>query len=64
LLTSAFDSIEKTITTIKKAGVRDQVKIIIGGAPVSGELKEWAGADAATRSAAEGVQLCKKLLNE
>ncbi|HHW41689.1 MAG TPA: cobalamin-binding protein [Syntrophomonadaceae bacterium] len=64
LLTSAFDSIENTIAKIKEAGVRDQVKIIIGGAPVSEELKDWSGADAATRSAAEGVQLCKELLKK
>ncbi|MDH7578227.1 MAG: cobalamin-dependent protein [Bacillota bacterium] len=63
LLTSAFDSIKETIDKIKEAGVRGEVKIIIGGAPVSRELKEWAGADAATRSAAEGVNICKELLN-
>jgi len=64
LLTSAFDSIENTIAKIKEAGVRNQVKIIIGGAPVSEELKDWSGADAVTRSAAEGVQLCKELLKK
>lgn len=64
LLTSAFDSMENTITKIKEAGLRDQVKIVIGGAAVSEELKESSDADAATRSAAEGVQFCKELLNE
>ncbi|HBG22947.1 MAG TPA: cobalamin-binding protein [Peptococcaceae bacterium] len=63
LLTSAFDSIENTILKINEAGVRDQVKIVIGGAPVSEDLKKWSGADAASRSAAEGVKLCKELMN-
>jgi methanogenic corrinoid protein MtbC1 len=62
LLTSAFDSIKDTIERIEQAGVRNQVKIIIGGAPVSEELKNWSGADAFTRSAAEGVKICKELL--
>lgn len=64
LLTSAFDSIKFTIAKIEEAGVRGQVKVIIGGAPVSQELKVWAGADAATRSAAEGVNLCKEMVGK
>lgn len=64
LLTSAFSSIELTMNVIKKEGLRDKVKVIIGGAPVNEELKEKIGCDAQTRNASEGVELCKKFLKE
>jgi methylmalonyl-CoA mutase cobalamin-binding domain/chain len=60
LLTVAFESMKKTIDAIKKAGLRDSVKIIIGGAPVTETVMRYVGADAYTTSAAEGVEICKR----
>jgi len=45
-LTVAFDSMKDTIDAIKKAGLRDKVKIIIGGGNMNDEIKAYAGADA------------------
>jgi methanogenic corrinoid protein MtbC1 len=45
-LTVAFDSMKDTIEAIKKAGLRDKVKIIIGGGNMNDEIKAYAGADA------------------
>jgi methanogenic corrinoid protein MtbC1 len=45
-LTVAFDSMKDTITAIREAGLRDKVKIIIGGGNMNDEIKDYAGADA------------------
>ena len=45
-LTVAFDSMKDTIDAIKEAGLRDKVKIIIGGGNMNDEIKAFAGADA------------------
>lgn len=59
VLTLALDSMKDTVDAIKAAGLRDTVKIIIGGNPVTKEACEQIGADAFTTNAAEGVRICK-----
>ena len=51
LLTTTLPMISETIKAIEEAGVRDQVKVMIGGAPVSGAFAEEVGADAYTPDA-------------
>ena len=58
VLTLAIDSMKKTIEGLKAAGVRDGVKIIIGGNAVNPEACTYAGADAWTKNAAEAVKTC------
>ncbi len=58
VLTLALDSMKDTVDAIKAAGLRDSVKIIIGGNPVTKEACEQIGADAFTTNAAEGVRIC------
>lgn len=58
-LTLAFDSMKETIDAIKAAGLRDEVKIMIGGGQVNDEIREYAGADAYGRDAMEAVSLAK-----
>ncbi len=53
---------EAVIATLKEAGLRDQVKVIIGGAPVSPEWAEEIGADAYAESAVEAVNVVKGLV--
>ena len=60
VLTLALDSMKDTVEAIKAAGLRDGVKIIIGGNPVTKEACEQIGADAFTTNAAEGVKICKE----
>jgi dimethylamine corrinoid protein len=62
LLNHAIDAMKKTVDAIKEAGLRDQIKIIIGGNPVSEQTCRFVGADAFSRSVAEGVEKCKKLV--
>ena len=60
VLTLALDSMKDTVDAIKAAGLRDSLKIIIGGNPVTKEACEQIGADAFTTNAAEGVRICQQ----
>jgi 5-methyltetrahydrofolate--homocysteine methyltransferase len=51
-----------TIDAIAKAGIRDRVKVIIGGAPVNAAYATEIGADAAAKDAVDGVAICKNWL--
>lgn len=59
LLTTTVAEMENAIKALKEAGLRDRVRVIIGGAPVTREFAEKIGADAAARNAIEGVEICK-----
>ena len=60
LLTLAFGAMKETVRAIEEAGLRDQVKIMVGGAQVSEKVKEYAGADAYGPDAMAGVRLCRQ----
>ena len=60
VLTLALEAMKETVDALKEAGVRDSVKIIIGGNPVTKEASEQIGADAFTTNAAEGVKICQR----
>lgn len=62
LLTTSMGNIIKTIRLLKEAGLRDRIKIIIGGAPVNQEFADEAGADAFGRDGWEAVVKAEKLL--
>lgn len=62
LLTLAFDAMKATVDAIQEAGLRDQVKIMIGGAPVNEQVRSYAGADAWGQDAVHGVNLAKQWL--
>lgn len=59
LLTVAYESIKDTVAAISQAGLRDQVKIIIGGGQMTPKISEYAGADACAKDAMDGVNLIK-----
>ena len=60
LLTLAFESMKLTVDAIVEAGLRDSVKIMIGGAPVDEHVQAYAGADAWGKDAMEAVSLAKQ----
>ena len=66
LLTTTLEVLEKVVQACIKAGIRDRVKIMVGGAPVNQELCDTIGADCYTCDAASAadaaVELCKELL--
>ena len=59
LLTTAFESMKNTVEVIKEAGLRDQVKIMIGGGAVDEKVSVYAGADAYGPDAVSAVSLSK-----
>jgi len=58
-LTLAFDSMKQTIQAIKDAGLRDKVKIMIGGGQIDEQVRGYVGADAYGKDAIEAVNLAK-----
>lgn len=62
LLTTAFDNVKECIESIEKAGLRDRVKILIGGGPVDEATCKYVKADAVCKNAQVTVELSKKIL--
>ena len=58
-LTLAFNSMKDTVEAIKAAGLRDEVKIMIGGGQIDDQVKSFTGADAYGRDAMEAVKLAR-----
>ncbi len=58
-LTLAFDSMKETVDAIQKAGLRDQVKIMVGGGQIDEQVRGYTGADAYGKDAMEAVELAK-----
>lgn len=58
-LTLAFDSMKETIDAIEKAGMRDKMKIMIGGGQVDETVRAYTGADAYGNNAMAAVTLCR-----
>src|ERR1017187_5232333 len=58
-LTLAFDSMKETIEAIQDAGLRDKLKIMIGGGQVDETVLNYPGADAFGTNAIDAVSLCK-----
>jgi len=61
-LTLAFDSMKETVEAIIAAGLRDKVKIMIGGGQIDDQVKVYTGADAYGRDAMAAVVLTKEWL--
>jgi methanogenic corrinoid protein MtbC1 len=64
LLTLAFDAMRDTVVAIEKAGLRDSVKIMIGGGITSEKVKEFAGADAYGKDAMAAVTLTEQWITK
>jgi methanogenic corrinoid protein MtbC1 len=59
LLTPAFESMKETVKALEAAGLRNKVKVIIGGGIVTEMVGTYVGADAYTDDASEGVEMCR-----
>jgi len=61
-LTLSFDSMKETVQAIKDAGLRDKVKVMVGGGTLDETVREYVGADAFGRFAGDAVSLAKNWL--
>jgi 5-methyltetrahydrofolate--homocysteine methyltransferase len=62
LLTTTMVSMESTIQALKAAGLRDKVKVMIGGAPVTQEYASRIGADAFAPEASSATRVARQLV--
>ena len=62
LLTTTMRNMGRTIDALKEAGLRDQVKVMVGGAPVTGDFAKQIGADGSASSAPAAVDLAKSFV--
>lgn len=62
LLTTTMPMMEKTLLALKEAGLRNRVKVLVGGAPVTRKFAEQIGADGYAEDAASATKLAKSLL--
>lgn len=59
LLNFTYPEMKTVVDAVTAAGLRDKVKIIIGGAPVNEQVRQFSGADYAAADAVAGVEICK-----
>ena len=62
LLTTTMASIQKTIEALTDAGLRDRVKVLIGGAPITQDFADKVGADGFATDAGSAPRIAKALL--
>ncbi len=62
LITSAYPSMKEAAEMLEKAGLRDQIKLMVGGGLTTPMVKEYIGADFQTTDAMEGVTYCLKVI--
>ena len=61
LLSFTYQEMKNVVDEIIKAGFKDRVKIIIGGAPVNERVRKFTGADYYAEDGVTGVKLCKNI---
>ena len=64
LITPTLDEMPKVIKAVEEAGLRNRVKIMIGGAPVTKEFSDSIGADGTAPDAPSAVTLAKSLMEQ
>jgi 5-methyltetrahydrofolate--homocysteine methyltransferase len=60
LITTTMEKMKTVIDELKNAGIRDRVKVIVGGAPLTESFAKKIGADAFAADALDGIRLCRE----
>jgi len=63
LISVAWESMKNTVGAIEEAGLRDRVRIIVGGGLVNEQVARHVGADTCAADVIQGIQLCKRWVN-
>lgn len=61
LLSFTYPEMKKTVDALAAAGVRDSVQVIIGGAPITEDVRVFSGADYYARTAVDTVNIAKRI---
>jgi methanogenic corrinoid protein MtbC1 len=61
LLSTTYPEMKNVVNAINEGGLREHVKIIIGGAPVNEQVRQFTGADYYAEDAVTGMNLCKQI---
>ena len=61
LLNLTYPEMKNVVDSLTEAGLRGQVKVIIGGAPCNEQVREFTGADYFAQDAVSGVNICKEI---
>lgn len=64
LVTMTMPEVQNVMKALEETNLRNQVKIIIGGAPITQEFVDDIGADAYGRNAIDGIRICKRWVEE
>ncbi|MEA4847689.1 MAG: corrinoid protein [Clostridiaceae bacterium] len=64
LMTTTMDTMADVITILRKQGIRDRFKVVVGGGPISQSFADKIGADGYSKDAANAVRLCQKIVGE
>jgi methanogenic corrinoid protein MtbC1 len=63
LITMVYPSMKEVVDLLQKEGLRNKVKVIIGGGATGEEARRYVGSDAQTLDAAVGVRICKQFID-
>ena len=61
LMTTSMNNMQRVIESLKEQGLREQVKIMVGGGPISQNFADKIGADGYSVTAVEAVKLADRL---
>ncbi len=64
LITISYDGMKETVEALAEAGLRDRVKVMVGGGLVNAEVCKYTGADAWGEDAVSAVTLCRRFVQE
>ncbi len=64
LLSTSIDAVKRSVDAITEAGLRDGVRVIVGGGRMDEQAAEYIAPDAFTDNASQGVKRCRELLGE
>jgi methanogenic corrinoid protein MtbC1 len=56
-----FTAMKEVVDKLVEAGLRDQVKVLIGGSPCNEDVRRFTGADYYAKDASEGARICKEI---
>lgn len=64
LITRTMPEVKATVSALVEAGLRDQVKVLVGGAPITQDFVSAIGADAYGKNAVEGARICREWISK